>query len=181
MLATQGWATAALLVVVVWKYFGFHMALFVAGRQGIGDEVLEAAKIDGANLWQTTLNIVLPLMRPGGSAIALLQHPGFPVETGERVSACPPSQALRMTCDSLLRTGTHSTFQMYDGTRKVLRIDRWLSCVSGRVDRALREEATLETEFVAQSPCGLNPQLGSRRGSKALEDLGPAPDNADYR
>jgi raffinose/stachyose/melibiose transport system permease protein len=51
-------------VVVIWKYFGFHMALFVAGRQGIGDEVLEAAKIDGANLWQTTLNIILPLMRP---------------------------------------------------------------------------------------------------------------------
>jgi raffinose/stachyose/melibiose transport system permease protein len=64
VLATQGWATAALLVVVIWKYFGFHMALFVAGRQGIGDEVLEAAKIDGANLWQTTLNIILPLMRP---------------------------------------------------------------------------------------------------------------------
>jgi raffinose/stachyose/melibiose transport system permease protein len=64
VLATQGWATAALLVVVVWKYFGFHMALFVAGRQGIGDDVLEAAKIDGANRWQTTLSIVLPLMRP---------------------------------------------------------------------------------------------------------------------
>src|ERR1700737_5656916 len=64
VLATQGWATAALLVVIVWKYFGFHMALFVAGRQGIGDEVLEAAKIDGANRWQTTLNIILPLMRP---------------------------------------------------------------------------------------------------------------------
>jgi len=64
VLATQGWATAALLVVIVWKYFGFHMALFVAGRQGIGDDVLEAAKIDGARRWETTLNIVLPLMRP---------------------------------------------------------------------------------------------------------------------
>jgi raffinose/stachyose/melibiose transport system permease protein len=64
VLATQGWATAALLVVVVWKYFGFHMALFVAGRQGIGDDVLEAAKIDGASRWQTTWGIVLPLMRP---------------------------------------------------------------------------------------------------------------------
>jgi raffinose/stachyose/melibiose transport system permease protein len=64
VLATQGWATAALLLVVVWKYFGFHMALFVAGRQGIGDDVLEAAKIDGANRWRTTVNIVLPLMRP---------------------------------------------------------------------------------------------------------------------
>ena len=34
VLATEGWATAALLLVVVWRYFGFHMALFVAGRQG---------------------------------------------------------------------------------------------------------------------------------------------------
>jgi raffinose/stachyose/melibiose transport system permease protein len=64
VLATQGWATAALLLVVIWKYFGFHMALFVAGRQGIGDDVLEAAKIDGASRWQTTVSIVLPLMRP---------------------------------------------------------------------------------------------------------------------
>jgi raffinose/stachyose/melibiose transport system permease protein len=64
VLATEGWATAALLVVVVWKYFGFHMALFVAGRQGIDNDVLEAAKIDGASRWQTTLHIILPLMRP---------------------------------------------------------------------------------------------------------------------
>ena len=64
VLATEGWATAALLLVVIWKYFGFHMALFVAGRQGVGDDVLEAAKIDGATRWESTLNIVLPLMRP---------------------------------------------------------------------------------------------------------------------
>ena len=64
VLATEGWATAALLLVVIWKYFGFHMALFVAGRQGVGDDVLEAAKIDGATRWQSTLSIVLPLMRP---------------------------------------------------------------------------------------------------------------------
>jgi raffinose/stachyose/melibiose transport system permease protein len=64
VLATPGWATAALLLVVVWKYFGFHMALFVAGRQGIGEDVLEAAKIDGASRWQVTWNVILPLMRP---------------------------------------------------------------------------------------------------------------------
>jgi len=64
VLATEGWATAALLLVVIWKYFGFHMALFVAGRQGVGDDVLEAARIDGATRWESTLNIVLPLMRP---------------------------------------------------------------------------------------------------------------------
>ena len=64
VLATEGWATAALLLVVVWKYFGFHMALFVAGRQGVGSDVLEAAKIDGATRWESTWNIVIPLMRP---------------------------------------------------------------------------------------------------------------------
>jgi raffinose/stachyose/melibiose transport system permease protein len=64
VLATQGWAMAALLLVVVWKYFGFHMALFVAGRQGINNDVLEAAKIDGANRWQSTWSVILPLMRP---------------------------------------------------------------------------------------------------------------------
>jgi raffinose/stachyose/melibiose transport system permease protein len=64
VLATEGWATGALLLVIVWKYFGFHMALFVAGRQGINNDVLEAATIDGASRWQTTSKVILPLMRP---------------------------------------------------------------------------------------------------------------------
>lgn len=64
VLAEKGWAMAALLVVVIWKYFGFHMALFVAGRQSVSNEVLEAAQIDGASRWQSTLHVVLPMMRP---------------------------------------------------------------------------------------------------------------------
>ena len=64
VLAERGWATAALLLVIVWKYFGFHMALFIAGRQGIPNDVLESAQIDGASRWQITRRIVLPMMRP---------------------------------------------------------------------------------------------------------------------
>jgi raffinose/stachyose/melibiose transport system permease protein len=64
VLATPGWAMAAILLVVVWKYFGFHMALFIAGRQGIPSDVIESAKIDGASQWQVTRHIVLPMMRP---------------------------------------------------------------------------------------------------------------------
>jgi raffinose/stachyose/melibiose transport system permease protein len=63
-LGERGWATAALLIVVVWKYFGFHMALFIAGRQNVPDDVVESAIIDGASRWQITRHIVLPLMRP---------------------------------------------------------------------------------------------------------------------
>jgi raffinose/stachyose/melibiose transport system permease protein len=64
VLAERGWAMAALLLVVIWKYFGFHMALFVAGRQSVSSEVLEAAQIDGASRWQSTLHVILPIMRP---------------------------------------------------------------------------------------------------------------------
>jgi raffinose/stachyose/melibiose transport system permease protein len=64
VLATPGWAMAAILLVIVWKYFGFHMALFIAGRQGIPSDVIESAKIDGASKWQVTRHIVLPMMRP---------------------------------------------------------------------------------------------------------------------
>jgi len=64
VLATEGWAEAAILLVVVWKYFGFHMALFIAGRQSVPNDVLESAQIDGASRAQTTFRIVLPLMRP---------------------------------------------------------------------------------------------------------------------
>jgi raffinose/stachyose/melibiose transport system permease protein len=64
VLARAGWATAAILLVIVWKYFGFHMALFIAGRQGISSDVIESAKIDGASQWQITRHVVLPMMRP---------------------------------------------------------------------------------------------------------------------
>ena len=64
VLATEGWAMAALLLVVIWKFFGFHMALFVAGRQSVPDDVLESAQIDGASRRQSTFYIVLPLMKP---------------------------------------------------------------------------------------------------------------------
>ncbi|HET6892688.1 MAG TPA: sugar ABC transporter permease [Pyrinomonadaceae bacterium] len=64
VLAERGWAMAALLLVVIWKYFGFHMALFVAGRQGVSNDVLEAAQIDGASRWQSTIHVILPMMRP---------------------------------------------------------------------------------------------------------------------
>ncbi len=64
LLALPGWAMAAVLLVVVWKYIGFHLALFIAGRQNVPNDVIESAYIDGANRWQVTRHIVLPMMRP---------------------------------------------------------------------------------------------------------------------
>ncbi len=53
-----------LLVIITWKYVGFAVILFLAGLQGIPDELTEAAAIDGASFWQIQRHIVLPLMGP---------------------------------------------------------------------------------------------------------------------
>lgn len=54
----------AIMVAIIWKYFGFHMSILIAGLQDINEEVKEAAKIDGATEAQTTRLIILPLLRP---------------------------------------------------------------------------------------------------------------------
>ncbi|WP_020523829.1 carbohydrate ABC transporter permease [Catelliglobosispora koreensis] len=54
----------ALFFVVSWKYFGFHMVLYLAGRQSIPRELGEAAITDGASAWQTFRHVTLPLLGP---------------------------------------------------------------------------------------------------------------------
>lgn len=49
-------------VVLSWKYFGLHLLLYLAGLQNIPKEIEEAAVIDGANRWQVTRNITIPLL-----------------------------------------------------------------------------------------------------------------------
>jgi raffinose/stachyose/melibiose transport system permease protein len=53
----------AILVVIIWKYFGFHMTIYIAGLQDIPQEQIEAATIDGASRWQTFWSVILPGMR----------------------------------------------------------------------------------------------------------------------
>jgi raffinose/stachyose/melibiose transport system permease protein len=67
-LADKQVAFYAVLGVIVWKYFGFHMMLFVAGLQSIDKSVLEAADIDGATGWQKFFRVTLPLL---GSTVRL--------------------------------------------------------------------------------------------------------------
>jgi len=48
----------------IWKGIGWSMLIFLAGLQGIPKQLYEAASLDGANSWQTTTKITLPLMVP---------------------------------------------------------------------------------------------------------------------
>lgn len=54
----------SLFFVMTWKYFGFHMILYLAGRQAIPNELLEAATVDGATPWQVFRHVTLPLLGP---------------------------------------------------------------------------------------------------------------------
>jgi len=64
LLASPQTAFAAILVVIVWKYFGFHMMLFIAALQTIDRAMLEAARIDGASRWQSLRYVVIPALSP---------------------------------------------------------------------------------------------------------------------
>ena len=59
------WSTVA---VIVWRFAGFYMLLLLVGLQGISSDVYEAARVDGANRWQTFSHVTLPLLR---SSLAL--------------------------------------------------------------------------------------------------------------
>ncbi|MEV0096667.1 sugar ABC transporter permease [Streptomyces sp. NPDC050738] len=62
--ADQSTVLPTLFLVMGWKYFGFHMMLYLAGLQGIPPELHEAARLDGANAWQRFRHITLPLLGP---------------------------------------------------------------------------------------------------------------------
>lgn len=52
----------AVFAVLTWKYFGYHMLLFMTGLQNIPTEIEEAGRIDGANSFQSFFYITLPLL-----------------------------------------------------------------------------------------------------------------------
>lgn len=52
----------AIFAVLTWKYFGFHMLLYMTGLQNIPEEIEEAGRIDGANVLQNFFYITLPLL-----------------------------------------------------------------------------------------------------------------------
>ncbi|WP_029068221.1 carbohydrate ABC transporter permease [Jonesia quinghaiensis] len=63
-LGTPQYALATVMVVLTWKYLGFAVILFLAGLQGVPEELNEAAQIDGASWWQTQRKITIPLLGP---------------------------------------------------------------------------------------------------------------------
>ena len=61
-------AFAGIMAVIVWKYLGLHMIIYIAGLQGVSRDLEDAAVVDGAGPWQVVWHVIIPGMR---AAIAI--------------------------------------------------------------------------------------------------------------
>lgn len=51
-----------LIVLMCWQQIGYMMIIYIAGLQNISEDVLEAARVDGANSWKTLIKVKLPMV-----------------------------------------------------------------------------------------------------------------------
>lgn len=57
-------ALLAVMIMTIWKDFGYAVVMYMAGLYSLPSDSMEAAKVDGANAWQTFKYITLPLLKP---------------------------------------------------------------------------------------------------------------------
>ncbi|MGW3266487.1 carbohydrate ABC transporter permease [Streptomyces sp. NPDC001056] len=63
--------TPAIIGAYVWMWAGFAMVLIAAGLAGVPRELLEAARVDGANEWQVFRRVTVPLLAPVLAVVAV--------------------------------------------------------------------------------------------------------------
>ena len=61
-LGSTRWALVSVIIMSVWQQVGYSMVLFLAGLQGVPQQLYEAAKIDGAGPWARFFFITLPML-----------------------------------------------------------------------------------------------------------------------
>ena len=76
-LGDPAWAMPAIILLAVWKNFGFNMIIFIAGLQNIPGHLYEAARIDGASGWQQFRHLTLPMLAPTFLFVAVITMIGY--------------------------------------------------------------------------------------------------------
>jgi len=71
------WAMPTIILLAVWKNFGYNMVIFMAGLQAIPGELYEAARIDGASWWRELVHITLPMLGPTLLMVGILTTAGY--------------------------------------------------------------------------------------------------------
>ncbi|PJA97380.1 MAG: sugar ABC transporter permease [Ignavibacteriales bacterium CG_4_9_14_3_um_filter_34_10] len=70
-------ALPSIVLMAVWKNFGYNMIIFIAGLQNIPEELYEAANIEGANNWQKFKSITIPMLMPTTIFISIITMIGY--------------------------------------------------------------------------------------------------------
>ncbi|PWT71710.1 MAG: sugar ABC transporter permease [Proteobacteria bacterium] len=70
-------AMPTIILLAVWKNFGYNMVIFLANLQAIPEEVYEAARIDGASRVQQLLYVTLPMLAPTLLLVGILTTAGY--------------------------------------------------------------------------------------------------------
>lgn len=76
-LGDPNWAMPTIILLAVWKNFGFNMVIFLASLQAIPEDLYEAARIDGASWLRQIVHITLPMLAPALTMVGILTTAGY--------------------------------------------------------------------------------------------------------
>ena len=71
------WAMPAIILMAVWKSFGYNMLIFIAGLQAIPEDLYDAAEIDGASATRRFFSITLPMLAPTLVFVSVITMIGY--------------------------------------------------------------------------------------------------------
>ena len=64
IMTNSSWGFWGLIILMCWQQVGYMMIIYIAGLQAVPEDMLEAARIDGANGWQTLFKVTIPNVMP---------------------------------------------------------------------------------------------------------------------
>lgn len=76
-LGNPHWAMPAIILLAVWKNFGYNLIIFTAGLQSIPEQLYEAAKIDGATGLQQFRHVTVPMLTPTFVFVTIITMIGY--------------------------------------------------------------------------------------------------------
>lgn len=96
-----------LVILMSWQMAGYLMIIYISGIQNVSSEVLEAAKIDGANSFQRLRRIIIPLVRPAMTiSVFLTLSNSFKLyDQNLSLTAGGPGNSTQMIAMNILYTG----------------------------------------------------------------------------
>lgn len=107
-----------LVILVAWQQIGYIMIIYIAGLQSVSEDMLEAAKIDGANKWQTLFRVTIPNVMPSITICTFLTltnsfkmyDQNMALTGGMPIITQPDGSPLKTT--ELLALNIYSTYQI---------------------------------------------------------------------